>query len=242
MDTERREKCELADGEGKSNVVGCILKLDEEDFRGVLGIVDNDYDFLVGEEINTENIVTTDAHDLECILCRSSALDMLLAQYGNSSKIDRFIQETGSSVRCALLERAMPFGCLRLAASQKPVIKLKIRVPRFVDENTWSVKSEELIRESTKSGLPEEIRELKYRIDQLQEVDPWYVVRGHDLMELLRIGLRRVLGDIRSNTRTEDMAKVLRAAMHPEDLRKTNMWTDIRGWESSNPPYEILAD
>ena len=104
------------------------------------------------------------------------------------------------------------------------------------------MKSEELIRESTNSGLPEEIQELKYRIDQLQKEDPWYVVRGHDLMELLLIGLQHVLGDIGPGTKTEDLARLLIAAMHPEDLRKTNMWTDIRGWESSNPPYEILAD
>ena len=239
----RHEECELVDGEGKSNVVGCIIRLDEEDFEGALGIVDSDYDILVGEKIDADNIVTTDAHDLECIFCRSSALDMVLSEYGNSSKIDRFEQETGKSVRASLLERTMPFGRLRLAALRQPVIDLKqIRVQQFVDENTWSVKSEELIQESTNSGLPEEAQELKSRVERSQKGDPWHIVRGHDLMEILRIGLRHVLGDIGVGVGVKEIARSLRLAMPLEDLRETNMWADIRNWESSNPPYAILPD
>lgn len=198
---------------------------------------------IVGKKIGTGNIVTTDAHDLECILCRSSALDMVLAEYGNSSNIDRFEQVTGKSVRAFLLERAMPFGRLRLAALQHPIIDLKqIRVPQFVDENTWSVRSEELIRRSTKSGLPEEIRELEYRIERLPKEDSWYIVRGHDLIEILRLCLRHALGDIGIGIEINEIARSLRLAMPLEDLRETNMWTDIRSWENSNPPYEALAD
>lgn len=239
----RHETCELVDGEGKPNVVGCIVRLDEENFRGALGIVDSDYDILVGKKIDTDNVVTTDAHDLECILCRSSALDMVLAEYGDPSKIDRFEQVTGKSVRAALLEKATPFGRLRLAALQQPIIDLEqIRVPQFVEENTWSVRSEELIRRSARSGLPEEIRELEYRIERLPKEDSWYIVRGHDLIEILRLGLRHALGDIGTGIGINEIARSLRLAMPLEDLRETNMWTDIRSWENSNPPYEILAD
>ncbi len=238
-----REKCELVDGGGKPNVVGCIIRLDEEKFKGALGIVDSDYDIFVGEKMGTDNIVTTDAHDLECILCRSSALDTVLAEYGDSSKIEKFQQETKKSVRTALLERAMPFGRLRLAALRRPVIEMKkIKVPQFVEEKTWSVKCDELIRESTKSGLPEEIQELQNRVERSEVGDPWYVVQGHDLLQILRIGLRHVLGDIRPGIGTEEIARILRAALPLEDLRNTGMWTDIRSWESLNPPYEILAN
>ena len=239
----RHEECELVDGEGKLNVVGCITKLDEERFRGALGIVDSDYDILVGEKMGTDNIVTTDDHDLECILCRSSALDRILVEHGNSSKIRRFEQETGKSVRAALLERAIPFGRLRFAALQQPVIDLrKIRVPQFVDGNTWSVKSEKLIRQSTNSGLPAEVQELECRIRQLQKEDPWHIVRGHDLMDILRIGLRHVLGDIGTDIGVKEIARSLRLAMPLEDLQETSMWTDIRSWEIWNSPYKILAD
>ena len=83
----RHADCELVDGEGKQNVIGGIQKLDDASFAGVLGIVDSDYDPLNGIAIGSDNLLLTDAHDLECLLCRSSALDKVLTKYGNRSKI-----------------------------------------------------------------------------------------------------------------------------------------------------------
>ena len=134
----RHADCELVDGEGKPNVIGGIQRLDAASFPGVLGIVDSDYDTLIGISIESGNLLTTDAHDLECLLCRSSALDKVLAEYGNRSKIERFEDETGTDVRTGLLERALVFGRLRWAAARShPMIDLGgFRVPQFVDENT----------------------------------------------------------------------------------------------------------
>ena len=121
----RHADCELVDGEGKQNVIGGIQKLDAAIFPGVLGIVDSDYDPLNGMGIGSDNLLLTDAHDLECLLCRSSALDMVLAEHGNRSKIERFENETGDDVRTGLLERALVFGRLRWAAVRShPVIDL----------------------------------------------------------------------------------------------------------------------
>ena len=88
--TRRHPTCELVDGEGKANVIGCIHRLDKEPVSGVLGVVDDDYDFLTGTHHATRNIVATDAHDLECLLCRSPALDEVLAQCGDRAKILHF--------------------------------------------------------------------------------------------------------------------------------------------------------
>ena len=105
--------CELVDGEGKQNVIGGIQRLDSTSFAGVLGIVDSDYDTLNGTSIESENLLATDAHDLECLLCRLSALDKVLAEYGSRPKIERFENEAGADVRTGLLERALIFGRLR---------------------------------------------------------------------------------------------------------------------------------
>ena len=193
----RHADCELVDGEGKQNVIGGIQKLNAMSFVRVLGIVDSDYDPLIGISVESENLLLTDAHDLECLLCRSSALNKVLAAYGSHSKIERFENETGTDVRSGLLERALVFGRLRWAAVRShPVIDLGgLRVPRFVDENTWTVTNEELLCE-TLSDTPDDALELKRRIDELPAVDPWYVVRGPDMVTILRIGLRHTLGDI----------------------------------------------
>ena len=90
----------------------------------------------------------TDAHDLECLLCRSSALDKVLAEHGDAAKIQRF-EHAGIDVRTALLERALVFGRLRWAARARPAIALHgMAARRFVDEDTWTVDGERLIRET----------------------------------------------------------------------------------------------
>ena len=239
--TRRHAECELIDGDGKLNVVGCIRRLDADGYGGVLGAVDDDYDSLMGVTHGSRNLVATDAHDLECLLCRSSALDTVLAEFGNPSKISQFEKKTGDNVRTGLLERALVFGRLRWAALYLPlnIDSVAIRVQRFVDTDTWTVDSEELSRAVVPQGSYDV---LTRAIEQLPLADPWYVVQGHDMMELLRIGLRRVLGDIPARIGTDQISQVLRAAISPGELRKTTWWTDIRAWETENSPYLVLVE
>lgn len=240
--TRHHADCKLVDGEGKQNVIGGIQKLDYASFAGVLGIVDSDYDPLNGMDIGSDNLLLTDAHDLECLLCRSSALDMVLAEYGNRPKIERFEDETGTDVRTGLLERALIFGRLRWAAVRShPVIDLRgFKVRKFVDEDTWIATSEESLCAALPDSLDDSL-ELKHRVDELPAADPWYVVHGRDMVEILRIGLRRTLGDMPVSIGVKDIARMLRAAMTPDDLQATQLWTDMRAWEAANHPYMVLA-
>ena len=105
----RRAECELIDGEGKSNVVGAMQRLDSDGAVGVLGVVDDDYDSILGTKRVSMNLVHTDAHDLECILCKSTALDAVLGELGHERKIRAFEAKTGMDVRTNLLHRALVF-------------------------------------------------------------------------------------------------------------------------------------
>ena len=233
--------CDLIKGEGKPNVVGAIRRLDAAAFAGALGVVDSDFDLLTGECVESRNLLYTDAHDLECLLCRSSALDKVLAEHGDDFKIRQF-ESAGSDVRTALLERALVFGRLRFAALlARPAFKLQVKVQQFVNENTWTVDDEALIRQALPDS-PRDANAITSRLGQLPDVDPWHVVRGHDMIAILRVGLRRVLGDLPASIGTKDIARLLRAGMSPEDLRATGLWADLRAWEAANRPYAVLAD
>ena len=237
----RHATCELIDGEGRLNVIGTVRRLDATSFRGALGIVDSDFERITGRRFESSNLLYTDAHDLECLLCRSSALDKLLAEHGDPGKIGRF-ESAGMTVRAALLERALVFGRLRLAALlARPAVELQVPVPRFVDANTWTIDDDALIRHAVPDS-PSDADAIASRLGQLPEVDPWHVVRGHDMVALLRIGLRRVLGDLPASIGASDIARLLRAGMSPEDLRGTGLWADMRAWQASNAPYAVLAD
>ena len=236
------ERCRLIDGGGKNNVVRGLLRLDEIDYKGVLGLVDSNHDHLFGIPLASANLVATDAHDLECLLCKSAALDSVLAEHGDGDKIERFEQQQSVDVRTALLERGLVLGRLRWAARRiEPNVGVeRISVARFVDERTWTLDSEALIHEAVR-GSAVDVQQLENEIAHLPAADPWHIAHGKDLIELLRIGLRRVLGNLSPSTGFEDIARLLRQAMPLQDLQSTGMWRGIRRWERHNEPFLVLA-
>ena len=241
----RHSDCQLVDGEGKRNVIQGIGRLPPLKCQGVLGVVDDDYDSLLGVERRVENVVATDAHDLECLLCRSRALDTVLVEYGSLTKIQRFEEDACVDVRAGLLERAMIFGRVRWAAKlyRLGIRYEAIRVQRFVDRTTWTVDSEGLIRAVVKEGSADDESVVAKRVGALSEADSWRVVQGHDMLELLRIGLMSVLGDMKASVGTGQIASVLRAAMSREELQHTQLWADMRTWEeNTGRRYLVLAE
>ena len=236
--------CELVDGEGKSNVVGSIQRLDARGFVGVLGVVDDDYDSLMGMDTGSDNVVRTDAHDLECLLCRSGALEAVLAEFGVPLKIRRFGEDNSVDVRTGLVDRALIFGRLRWAAVRHnlAIDSAAIRVQRFVDIDTWQVDSAALIRVVTASDFLDDEGMIAKRIAQLPPADSWRVVHGHDMVEILRRGLMRILGDITRSVGPKQITQVLRAGMSTEEFQATTLCADIRSWETANDGYPVLRD
>ena len=234
----KHRECELVDGEGKLNVVHGVRELDAANISGVLGIVDEDYDDLLGKALESNNLIRVSPHDLECLLCCSKAFDLLLAEFGDSDKIRRFVAREGKDVRSALLDRALIFGRVRWAAlrSGLTIPEGMISVPRFVDCNTWTVASDELI------GVvaPDKAYELKQHIERLPSVHPWRTVRGHDVLAILRIGFRNILGSLKNSVGVRDIARVLRAGIDTAELQATKLWMDIQEWEITHPPHQVL--
>ncbi len=238
----RHTRCELVDGEGKLNVLGVVQRLDSRSVSGVLGLVDSDYDMFVGADLPSANLVATDAHDLECLLCRSDALDAVLHERGDPRKIARFRDRSQMGVRQALLERALVFGRIRLAATLHGATDAmaEIRVARFLDERSWTVDTDTLM-EMVATRSDSELTEWREWITALGTEESWYVARGHDMIEILRTGLKRVLGDLPNSVGVADIAKDLRLAAKRESLEETGMWAGVQSWENANRPFSILA-
>lgn len=228
---------------GKDKVISVMGRLDEDHFSGVLAVIDSNYDHLAGVVSTDVNIVRTDAHDLECLLCRSTALDAVLREHGNRDKIERFEREH-TSVRTALLDRAATLGRLRWAGRKfEPNLSLdSVRPPAFIEERTWKLSEKRMIEMATDSNPHAEEAALSHAIVALPAVDPWYVASGHDVLEILRIGLRRVLGELKASVGVDQLASVLRQGMAVSELQSTRVWRDIREWEASNRPFLVLQN
>ena len=236
--------CNIIDAEGKHNVLGSIQRLDADGITGVFGIVDDDHDSLMNVSSRSANVIATDTHDLECMLVRSSALEFVLAEHGNQRKISAFEAKERCDVRTGLLHRALIFGRVRWIF-RKCKISIdwnSLPVQRFIEVSTWKINSNDVIEailrrypEITDTGL-------NTCMTTLPAADPWKIVRGYDLLEILRAGLMEVIGDMRNSVGVSQIQRLLRAAMSQEDLRSTDLFKAIRLWESNNREYTILKD
>lgn len=233
--------CEIVISEGKPNLLATLRKLDHRNFNGALGIVDDDGDSLENLGFPSPNLAVTDAHDLECLLLRfPSVRRKLLAELGDPTKIAAFEQDTGIGVWERLLENGLPFGRLRWL-SKRETWELnfgKLNPERFMNVAVWRIDEAELLRVAAAlRGSGEE--EIRVQLDSLPAADPWYVCQGHDLLDILRLGLKKLLG-LQTSCAKDRLAGILRSSIEQADLVTTRLYQDIRGWEQNNPPYRVL--
>ena len=234
--------CEIVIAKGKSNLVGAIEKLDSRQFPGILGVIDDDFDSLEQCQHCSVNLVATDAHDLECLLLRSQALESVLGELGDPVKIKRFEQRSGLSVRQGLWKNGIAFGRLRWLTKRQGwqlSIDRHVNVGRFVDRDTWQPKETAML-ETVAQTVALNTDEIRGFLDALPQADPWHVCQGHDLTEILRLGLQKVLGHLKTTHTKNDIASSLRLAFHGIHLAATQLCANIQQWERLNAPYRIL--
>lgn len=237
-------RCEIVSAEGKPNLLGAIGQLDSRQFVGVLGIIDDDGDSL--EDMpppSSINLVATDGHDLECLLLQSPALERgVLAELGNPAKIEAFQQGAGQTIRDRLLENGLAFGRLRWL-SKRSAWRLSfeaLKPERFIDRESWRVDAENLMATAAAQQFGTNVDEIGGLLAALPDADPWLVCQGHDLLEILRLGLRSTLGDMKPSQGKGQIAALLRAAFQDTHLAATRLHQGIRAWEQANTPYQIL--
>lgn len=239
-------ECRLIPATGKDKAIGALERLENSGFDGVLTIVDADFQRLDGTAPNSSNLLLTDSHDLETMILHSDALDNVLSEFGSAKKI----AELGKPIRDILLESGLPVGYLRwLSSPIKDNLSLKFKelsFDTFVDAQTLRVSMDNLIRElkinSGDSTLDENTTKLKIMALGGEGYDPWQVCSGHDLVQILSIGLINVFGNPRrGETATPDNIDVaLRLAYNHSHFRLTELYNSIRDWEKSNPSYMVL--
>ncbi len=238
-------ECELKNYSGKSNVIEVLNILEKENFPGVLAIVDADFDYLDSSSYNSPNLIRTDTHDLETMLLNSFALDKVINELGSQEKITSF----GRDIRTVLIESGRVVGYLRWV-SQLDGLNLTfndIKFSKFIDENTMKIDELKLIQEvknkSQKLALKSEDLQQRITNQKSSNHDPWQVCCGHDLVEILSIGLRKAIGTKDANdVKPENLERNLRLAYEETYFCKTQIYFSVRTWESNNRPFRVLRN
>jgi len=235
----KSEFCEIVIAMGRHQVLGSVQLACDSGMRGVLGIVDDDFDTLLGEPHQVRNVVSTEPRDLEGTLLRSRALDRVVGELGDETKLKAFLAREGL-LRDALLSRAGLFGRLRwLAFTQPKPLDLKpLKPSRFVDLSNWTYDTQAILAEAVRLGLATDVPSLSATLATLPPKDPWHTCRGHDLIEILAHGFRCVIGSTQVDA--DEICSLLRAGMDDTEFRTGRLWADLSRWEQDNASYLIL--
>lgn len=236
-------QCKMQVAEGKDNVCAVIRILDEDGFRGVLGLIDSDFDRIQGCPLPSANLVLADLHDLECMLIRSRALDAVMIEHGSSEKL----QSLGRDVRELLLLAASPIGCLRLH-SERCQLGLRfdgLDYGNCIDQRTIEIHPTRLVEQvknrSQRPELPSEALLSALQQMQAENHDPWELCSGTDLLGILSVGLRRAFGTNNAGTvREEQLRRGLRLAFTAAEFMSSQVGQSIYKWQAQNSPFVVL--
>ena len=229
--------------QGKQNVCEVVRILDNDNFDGVLGLVDADFDRIEGVPARGPNIVMPEYHDLETMLLCSQALDRILVEFGSQDKIDDF----GENVLDALINRALPAGYLRLHSARN---SLNLRFDgmaysAWIDRASFNARTDRLINEaknrSQRQNLSSNALETAIRQLETAGFHPREVCNGADLIEILSIGLRSKLGNNSpSEVRVDILRRSLRLTYTEQEFTMSTLGRDIRIWECQSSGYQVL--
>ena len=221
----------------KKRAIEILTILEASNFLGILAIVDADFDHLDAIVYSSQNLFLTDTHDSETMMLRSSALERVLAEYGSEDKIAALSQE----VRTLLLKTGMSMGYLRWI-SQQDVLNLTfegIKFSKFLDEKSLILDEIKLIKTVQDKSQNWSLEFDRFAKQRSLDCDPWQVCCGHDLVEILAIGLQRIFGTVKKEPK--DLEIALRLTHRPKDFIETQLWQDLKEWEiQKNLPSSIL--
>lgn len=236
---------------GKEQVIACLRILVTESFPGIAGIVDRDMWLLgEGEEPAIEGLLCTDGRDLESMMLRSRALDNILHTLGSPEKIQRVVAN-GNVPHEMLLRAASEIGYLRwLCERDRSVPRLRFQeltFSRFTDGKTLTVDRAAMLRTvSNHSQQPIDVDLVEKALAALRDLAQqrghslWDICSGHDLVELLGIGLRSLFGSCQPNE-LKSLDRMLVLAYQDEWFRQTSLYADMQAWQQRHPEHGLLA-
>ncbi|MDB9451637.1 DUF4435 domain-containing protein [Dolichospermum circinale] len=239
--------CELVITAGKPSskqrAITILEILEKSNFQGVLAIVDADFDRLQNIPDTSPNLLRTDTHDLETMLIKSSALEKVISEFGSEEKITQLNRD----IREVLISVGVAIGYLRYI-SQHDELNLTfegITFSKFIDEKNWQFNEVKLIQEIKNKSqafyLKDEDLEKRLFTEKSNNQDPWQVCCGHDLVEILSLGLRKAIGTNKTvDVEANSLERNLRLAYEVAYFYKTQLYWKIRKWETNNQPFHVL--
>lgn len=233
----------LIDATGKYKILSALERYDGIDSFSeipVLGIIDNDYDWLTLPS-HPSHIISTEPRDLEGILLRANLVSCVLAEHANHEAVVEFETKNNTTVLQAVLDRGLIFGKIRAVNNLHFKKCLKKFKPIQFFSPDWTYDEMAALEKATALGVGDSVEDLKSKILTLPDVDPWHYIRGHDAIDILCGGIVSVLGGGKA-CNSNLLEPILRQALSFEAFSKTKLFKETVAWHESKGlthPYQM---
>ena len=239
--------CQIVIAHGWENAQAAATILEQENFPGVLTVLDADFRRVENAPSPSGNILLTDLHDIECMMAASPALAKLLGEFVEAERLQRFERRTGGTIAETLARNSALIGYLRWVSLRH---KLDLRFEgldfnRFVNRDNLQVDQRKLIEALRDHSQRHDIesswvvREAAALFDVRH--DPWQVSCGHDMLEILSFAMRHTIaGHDAREVKRELLERGLRLAYEQTYFEGTELVRAIRAWETAHPPFCVL--
>ena len=237
--------CNFEPLHSKCEVVKVMGFIDDSREKGVLAMIDADFDRIIDRFPTSRNIVSPDGHDIETMMIRSPAIENVWREYSSKCKLKSFEGDPREAVE----NIAYQIGCLRLH-SLRTDLNLRfnnMKVKEFVDEENFRmdrrsfvthIKNRSQKHHIDDAGLLEAIEGVQaegHQADQLSN--------GKDIVTILSHGFRKAFGtNDASEVLVTKIQATLRSGYHSSDFEKSKLYSDIRRWESQSGSFRILKE
>lgn len=228
---------------GWERLVEAVKILQRNGILNVLGIIDLDYRGIIASNNLPNSVFTTDTHDIETMMINSPAFIKVLSQKSSKEKIRKYPKGV-IGVKRTIFELGKHIGCLRFYSQQykRNYSFNGLDISKFIDRCSLTISTKTLIshlrgiHENNKSISDDVIILSVEELTKHSELkDPCLLCCGHDLMEIMAIGLKSVWGSYSSREISGSLIEEsFRLAYSIEMFSKTNLHKSIEGWFQEN--------
>lgn len=236
-----RNHCQFVLAGSKPTVIDAVIRANGLKQSGILGIVDDDFDSLLGRVVPSVNVIRTDTRDLETLMLSSIVFNRILNELADGSKVYSLERNEKRDICEAFVARSLIFGQLRwLSAMHNWNVAFDRLSPwKFADVHAWSFDTEAILQDFRKQVHGLSPANLEGYLASLPAANPWCVLHGKDSLNVLAIGLRNAIGNYQHPA--ERIMQMLRLAYDQLLLGATQLYSNIKAWEKANAPYRIVA-
>jgi len=250
LDSEKCKVSKIGNGgkdreNNKKKVLEFIKEQNSKRKKCYLGIIDADFDHILQKEETTENIITTDYHDMEMMILYSQPdMRSIYAEIADTVLIKEFENTSGNFIE-AVINIAFEIGILRLACIKRPDrSRPSTKDVDYSDliHKDFSLDMDKLVTRVVKGsgGKCQFESDIEKWMDfeKKQNHDKYQVCCGHDVTAIL---VQCFSDDEHSlgygctpSLNKSRIESLLRVAYRSDSFQQTEVYTKILEWQNKN--------